>query len=250
MGKRVKGDLSVFGVIDKRSGEGICSWVMSNSFELHGWYSPGSSVHWILQAIILEWIAVSFSRGSPDPGIKPRSPALSARFFTVESPLKVKVALSCPALWNPMDYIPWNSPGQNTGVFPSSRGSSQPRDRTEVSHMAGIFFTSWVAREAQEYWSGYPIPSPAGLLDRGIEPWSPESREGLKEVGKQVIKDCCEPSRSHNKIKLFWIFYFLFVCFSKADRQCWVIINPNVIYWYGLQTGRGMVTDLKKLGEV
>ena len=25
---------------------------------------PGSSVHWILQARILEWVAVSFSRGS------------------------------------------------------------------------------------------------------------------------------------------------------------------------------------------
>ena len=26
--------------------------------------------------------------------------------------------------------------------FPSSRGSSQPRDRTQVSHIAGGFFTS------------------------------------------------------------------------------------------------------------
>ena len=28
-------------------------------------------------------------------------------------------------------------------VFPFSRGSSQPRDRTQVSHIAGGFFTSW-----------------------------------------------------------------------------------------------------------
>ena len=27
--------------------------------------SPGFSVHGILQAIILEWVAISFSRGSP-----------------------------------------------------------------------------------------------------------------------------------------------------------------------------------------
>ena len=33
-------------------------------------------------------------------------------------------------------------------VFPSSRGSSQPRDRTQVSHIAGGFFTSWARREA------------------------------------------------------------------------------------------------------
>ena len=39
-------------------------------------------------------------------------------------------------------------------AFPFSRGSSQPRDRTQVSRIAGGFFTSWATREAQEYWSG------------------------------------------------------------------------------------------------
>ena len=35
------------------------------------------------------------------------------------------------------------------GAFPFSRGSSQPRDRTQVSCTAGGFFTSWAAGEAQ-----------------------------------------------------------------------------------------------------
>ena len=39
---------------------------------------PGSSVHGILKARILEWVAICFSRASPDPGIEPRSPALQA----------------------------------------------------------------------------------------------------------------------------------------------------------------------------
>ena len=39
-------------------------------------------------------------------------------------------------------------------AFPFSRGSSQPRDQTQVSHIAGGFFTRWATREAQEYWSG------------------------------------------------------------------------------------------------
>ena len=41
-------------------------------------------------------------------------------------------------------YSPWNSPGQNTGVvaFPFSRGSSQARNRTQVSRMAGGPFIS------------------------------------------------------------------------------------------------------------
>ena len=39
-------------------------------------------------------------------------------------------------------------------AMPSSRGSSQPRDRTQVSLIAGGFFTTWATREAPEYWSG------------------------------------------------------------------------------------------------
>ena len=39
-------------------------------------------------------------------------------------------------------------------AFPFSSESSQPRDGTQVSHIAGGFFTSWASREAQEYWSG------------------------------------------------------------------------------------------------
>ena len=37
---------------------------------------PGSSVYGILQARILEWVAISFSRDLSDPGIKLRSLAL------------------------------------------------------------------------------------------------------------------------------------------------------------------------------
>ena len=42
--------------------------------------------------------------------------------------LGVKVAQSCPTLCNPMEYSPWNSPGQNTGV-------------TSLSLLQGIFPT-------------------------------------------------------------------------------------------------------------
>ena len=33
-------------------------------------------------------------------------------------------------------------------AFSFSRGSSQPRDQTQVSHIVGRFFTSWATREA------------------------------------------------------------------------------------------------------
>ena len=58
----------------------------------------------------------------------------------------VKVTQSCPNLCNPMDYtvhgllqariLEWVA-------FPFSKGSSQPRDQTKVSHIAGRFFTIW-----------------------------------------------------------------------------------------------------------
>ena len=48
-------------------------------------------------------------------------------------------------------YNSWNSPGQNTGV--SSRSLPQPRFRTQVSRIAGGFFTSWATKEDPKYWS-------------------------------------------------------------------------------------------------
>ena len=59
--------------------------------------------------------------------------------------LKAKVIQSCLTLCEPMDYtvqgilqariLEWV-------VFPFSRGSSHPKDRTQVNHIAGGFFTS------------------------------------------------------------------------------------------------------------
>ena len=63
--------------------------VMSDSYDSMACSPPGFSVHGILQARILEWMAIS-----------------------------------------------------------SSRGSSRPRDWTQVSCIAGGFFTSWATREA------------------------------------------------------------------------------------------------------
>ena len=66
------------------------------------------------------------------------------------------VAQSCPTLRDPMDCSP---PGSSVhGILqartlewvaiPFSRGSSQPRDWTWVSCIAGRFFTIWATREA------------------------------------------------------------------------------------------------------
>ena len=54
---------------------------------------PDSSVHAILQARILEWVAIPFSRGLPKQGIKPGSPALHADFLSSEPPSPILESL-------------------------------------------------------------------------------------------------------------------------------------------------------------
>ena len=53
---------------------------------------PGSSIHGLLQARILEWVAISFSRESSQPGIEPTSPAMQADALTSE-PLGMSLPL-------------------------------------------------------------------------------------------------------------------------------------------------------------
>ena len=66
------------------------------------------------------------------------------------------VPKSCPVLvipWTVACQAPlqWDSPGKNLErvAISFSRGSSWPRDRTQVSCIAGRFFTNWAMSEAQ-----------------------------------------------------------------------------------------------------
>ena len=51
---------------------------MSDCSRPHGLRLSGSSIHGILQARVLERVAISFSGDVPNPGMKPRSPELQA----------------------------------------------------------------------------------------------------------------------------------------------------------------------------
>ena len=53
-----------------------------------GYRLLGSSPHGFLQARILEWVVIPFSRGFSRPGIKPRSSALQVDSLPSESPRK------------------------------------------------------------------------------------------------------------------------------------------------------------------
>ena len=64
---------------------------------------------------------------------------------------KVKVAQLCLTLCDSMNYRVYGilqARILERVAFSFSRGSSPPRDQTQVSHMACRFFTSWDTREA------------------------------------------------------------------------------------------------------
>ena len=94
------------------------------------------TVHGILQAIILEWVAIPFTRDLPNPGIKSRSKALQTDSLPTEPQGKPKWSESCSVLSDSLQShklcSPWNSPGQNTevgslsllqGIFPTQESN-------------------------------------------------------------------------------------------------------------------------------
>ena len=97
---------------------------------------PGSSVHGILQAKILEWGAISISRGSSRPRDWTQVSHVEGRHFnlwaTREAPIVHGILQARILEWV---------------AVPFSRGSSQPKDQTQVTHIAGGFFTSWATRD-------------------------------------------------------------------------------------------------------
>ena len=86
------------------------------------------TVHAILQARILEWVAFPFSRGSSQPSNRTQISHIAGDSLPAESQGK---------------------PKKNGVGSPSfSSGSSRPRNGTWVSCIAGGFFTNWAMREA------------------------------------------------------------------------------------------------------
>ena len=110
---------------------------------------PDFSVHGNLQARILQWVAIDFSRDLPYTRIEPRSPVLQANSLPLSHlGSQIKRMCACAGL--------------------SSR--------------VQLFATLWTVTcqaslsmgfSRQEYWSGLSFPSPGDLPDSGIEPGSP-----------------------------------------------------------------------------
>ena len=106
-----------------------------NKFKLNGWRSlVGYSPWGHKESDTTEWFHfLSFLQKDKSEKWKLLSPLqLFATAWTIQS-----MEFSRPEYWS--GWLP---------TFPFSRGSSRPRDGTQVSRIAGGFFTSWATREA------------------------------------------------------------------------------------------------------
>ena len=88
--------------------------------------------------------------GLSNPGIKSTSPALVGGLFTTEPPGKTE-SKSRSVLSDSLLPRPWIlQAGRLEWVsLLFSRGSSQPKDQTQLSCLVDGFFTSWATRKAQ-----------------------------------------------------------------------------------------------------
>ena len=123
--------------------------------------------------------------------------------------VKVKVAQLCLTLCDLMDYMVHGSLQARIlewVAFPFSRGSSQPRDWTQVSHIAGGFFTSWATREAQ-------YRTKLGNKKALLSVWD------KARIHTHVIKACAFFSLCHSRrCKLF------------ANHSC-IRQHPGTLFW-------------------
>ena len=169
-----------------------CS-VVSNSLRPHRLYSlPGSSVHGIFQARILEWVPISFTRGSSQSRDRTHGSCISytaGRFFTAKPPEKpltfmLLLLLSCfSRVW--LCVTPQTAAHQaplSLGFSRQEYWSGLPFPSPMHACMLRRFscvrlcVTPWTAAHQaplstgvsrQEYWSGLPFPSPPDLHTHG-----------------------------------------------------------------------------------
>ena len=60
-----------------------CDLIVSDSLDTMDWSPPGCSIHGILQARILEWLAMPFSRGSSQSRDWTQVSLIADRFVTI-----------------------------------------------------------------------------------------------------------------------------------------------------------------------
>ena len=134
------------------------------------------TVHGILQARILEWVVFSLLQGIfPNPGIKPRSPALQADSLlsAAAADAAAKLLQSCPTLCDPIDGSPLGSfvPGilqARTLEWVATSFSNAWKRKVKVTSLSRVWLSDPMTAAYQappsmgfsreEYWNGLPLP--------------------------------------------------------------------------------------------
>ena len=135
--------------------------------------SPGFSVHGILQARILEWVAFPFSRDLLNPRIKPRSAALQAVSLPAE-PLGKPKNTGVGSLTFPQGIFPTQE--LNQGLLYCRRILYQLSNQGSPGRGEG----TGIAKGNQFHWRRQWHPTPVLLLGKshgwrslvGCSPWS------------------------------------------------------------------------------
>ena len=122
-------------------------------------------------------------------------------------------------------------------AFPFARGSSQPRDRTQVSHIAGGFFTSWATRETLVFqWH------PTAVLLPG------------KSHGRRSLVGCSPWDRKESDATERLHFHFSLSCIGEGNGnpfQCSCLENPRDegAWWAAVYEVAQSQTWLKRLSS-
>ena len=112
---------------------------------------PGSSVPGILQARILEWVAISFSRGSSQPRNQTQVSCIAGRFFTAEPPGTPTQTVFSFEAHSVTATGPWalSLVGQNHRPLTKPLPQSQHRWTTSHSRLTSLI-SSWKLQHLNE----------------------------------------------------------------------------------------------------
>ena len=184
----------------------------------------GSSVHGILQARILEWVAMPSSRGSSPPRDGTQSSALVGWFFTTrttwEGPATAAAANFASVVSDSVQPLlaahqaphPWDSPGKNTGV-----------NCHFLLQCMKVKSQSEVTQSCLTLWEGPRIDS-----EKAMAP-TPVLLPG-KSHGQRSLVGCSPSGHEESDMTEGLHFHFSLVCTGEGNGnplQCSCLENPR-----------------------
>ena len=168
---------------------------------------PGSSVHGVLQAITLEWVAIPFSRGSSWPREQTQVSRITGRFFTI---------------WA---IEPPGKPRKSTVLQLKQTNKTQPwldqEEKTAACSVAGHSTSSHPLRQGLSSIVNEERPLPPAPLPEGVIWWTDSHRFAYNSV--------CELSSSPRRQRQG----------ISNDR-----ISQMLLSWEGVLAGEGAFCSL------